>query len=556
MIGAGSRSVAKRFLLPVGAVLAGAVCAGFMLMPDTELFLKINKSIDTFGRVYKEVSINYVDEIDPEKFMQAGIDGMLGTLDPYTVYIDRDEGDEVDLLTNGKYGGIGVTIGIRDGAVRVLSVMEGYSAQRQGILPGDKFLEIAGVKVGLKKPDEVRSLTRGEPGTEVKILVEREGEPKPMEFVLIREEIQVKNVTYSGFVDDGIGYIRLERFSRKAGEEVRQAIRELKAKGELKGVVLDLRGNPGGLLDAAVDVVSKFVPRGSLIVSTRGRRPETEKKYTSVDEPLLPTTPLAVLTDRNSASASEIVSGAVQDLDRGLIVGIRTFGKGLVQTIVPLSYGAQLKITTARYYTPSGRSIQEIDYMHKDGNGVFAIVPDSLKGEFKTLHGRKVLGHGGVAPDSAVKDIDEGPMVRELIRKALFFKFAVRYVGGHKNEQITGATPEILDAFKKFLEAEKFDYQEESEAKIKDLQQLAERSHYGKDVLSDLGKLSAAFENEKSRGFERYRDHVADELTIELMARLRGEHGRIEASLKDDAQLNTAVGMLRNQKVYSKMIGG
>jgi len=556
MIGAGNRRVTRKFLVLAVSALLVAVCAGFMLMPDADLFLKINKSIDIFGRVYKEVSVNYVDEIDPEKFMQAGIDGMLGTLDPYTVYIDREEGDEVELLTSGKYGGIGVTIGMREGAVRVISVMEGYSAQRQGIIPGDRFLEVDGVKIGSKKPDEVRNLTRGEPGTQVKVLVEREGEPKPLEFVLIREEIQVRNVTYSSFVEDGIGYVRLERFSRKAGEELRQAIRDLKSKGELKGFVLDLRGNPGGLLDAAVDVVSKFVPRGSLVVSTRGRRTDADKKYTSVEEPALPTIPLAILTDRNSASASEIVAGAVQDLDRGIVVGTRTFGKGLVQTIVPLNYGAQLKITTARYYTPSGRSIQEIDYMHKEGNGVFTIVPDSLKGEFKTVHGRTVLGHGGVAPDSVVKDIDEGPMVRELIRKALIFKFAIRYAGEHKNEQITGATPEILHAFKKFLDAEKFDYQEETEAKIKELRQLADRSHYGKEVLADLDRVSASFDKEKARGFERYKDHITDELNIELMARFHGEHGRIEASLKDDNQLSVAVSLLKDQKLYFRKTGG
>ena len=539
-----------------GGSLFLAFCAGFMLAPDTDLFLKINKSIDVFGRVYREVSVNYVDDIDPEKFMQAGIDGMLGTLDPYTVYIDKEEGDDVDLLTTGKYGGIGVTIGVRDGSVRVISVMDGYSAQRQGVLPGDKFLEIDGVKVTGKKPDEVRSLTRGEPGTDVKVLVEREGEAKPLEFTLIREEIQVKNVTYAGYVADGIGYIRLERFSRKAGEEVRQAIRDLKAQGELKGIVFDLRGNPGGLLDAAVEVASKFLPRGSMIVSTRGRRQEADKKYTSTEEPVLPTTPLAILTDRNSASASEIVAGSIQDLDRGVIVGTRTFGKGLVQTIVPLNYGAQLKITTARYYTPSGRSIQEIDYMHRDKNGVFVTVPDSLKQAYATAHGRKVLEHGGIAPDSVVNDPDEGPMVRDLVRKALFFKFAIHYVAEHKNEQITGVTPAMLEAFRKFLGEEHFEYQEETDAKLKDLRQVAEHSHYGNDVLGDIDRLASAFEKEKDRGFERYKDHITDELTIALMARLHGEHGRIQASLEDDAQLKAAVGLLTNGKVYTRKLGG
>jgi len=536
------------------SLLVLAVGGGFMLLPDTDLYLRINKGIDVFGRVYKEIATNYVDEIDPEKFMQAGIDGMLSTLDPYTVYIDREEGDEVDLLTNGKYGGIGVTIGVRDGFLKIITVMDGYSAARAGILPGDRLLEVGGVKVGTKKPDEVRGLTRGEPGTEVKVVIEREGGSKPLEFVLIREEIQVKNVTYSGFVSEGIGYIRLERFSRKAGEEVRQAIKELKIQGDLKGLVLDLRGNPGGLLDAAVDVVSKFVPRGSTIVSTKGRKPEADKVYQSAEEPILPTTPLMVLTDRGSASASEIVAGALQDLDRAMIVGTRTFGKGLVQTILPLNFGAQLKITTARYYIPSGRSIQEIDYQHRDRNGVFATVPDSLKREFKTLHGRRVYEFGGIAPDSVVKDLDEGPMVRDLMRKALFFKFANTYVSAHKGETISGVNESILGAFREFLDAEKFDYQEDSEGKIKDLRQIADRSHYGKEVYATLDKLEVTLDKEKTHGFDRYKDHITDELNIELMGRVGGEHGRIEASLKEDLALRAAIGLLNDPRMYSKKL--
>ncbi len=540
----------------LGAIAIVLVSVGVMLSPDSDIFFKINKSIDVFGRVYKEVSANYVDEVDPEKFMQAGIDGMLETLDPYTVYIDKEGGDEVELLTSGKYGGIGVTIGVRDGAVRVISVMDGYSAQRQGIVPGDKFLEIDGVKVNSQKPDDVRNMTRGEPGTVVKVLVEREGEPAPIEFDLVREEIQVKNVTYADYVGDGVGYIRLERFSRRAGEEVREAIKELKVKGDLKALVLDLRGNPGGLLDAAVDVVSKFAPRGSLIVSTKGRRPETDKKYYSTEEPLLPKTPLVVLTDRNSASASEIVSGALQDLDRALIVGTRTFGKGLVQTILPLNYGAQLKITTARYYSPSGRSIQEIDYMHRDRSGVFVAMTDSMKTEFRTADGRRVYEHGGIAPDSVVLEADLGPMVRDLYRKSLFFKFANHYVAEHPKTAITGVTDEILSDFKSYLAKEKFDYQEDSETRIKELRQIAERSHYSKDLLGDLDRLSGALQKEKSRGFERYKDHITDALNIELMARVQGESGRIRASLEDDPQLKAAVGILDDPALYAKKIQG
>jgi carboxyl-terminal processing protease len=550
-MGKGQRIVAGMGIL--GVLL---LFCGFMGASDDDFLLRINRSIDIFGRVYKEVTANYVDDIDPEKFMNAGIDGMLGTLDPYTTYIDKDNGDEVDLLTNGKYGGVGVTIGIRDGAVRVISVMDGYSAQRQGILPGDRFITIGGTDVSNLKPDEIRNLTRGEPGSEVKVVIEREGEAHHLDFVLIREEIQIHNVTYTGFVDEGIGYIRLERFSRRAGDEVRQAIRELKLDGTLKGVILDLRGNPGGLLDAAVEVVSKFVPRGSLIVSTKGRRAEAERNYTSTEEPLLQGIPLIVLTDRNSASASEIVAGSLQDLDRGLIVGTRSFGKGLVQTIVPLNYGAQLKITTARYYIPSGRSIQEIDYMHRDKNGVFLVTPDSLKREYKTANGRKVLELGGLTPDSTVELEDAGPMVRELHRKSLFFKFANRYVNEHRTDSLSnGVTPEILAAFKSYLEKEKFDFQEEAEKRVKDLKEIAERGHYSSDVSTELNTLTTILAREKTRGFERYTNHIRQELHVELMARLKSEHGRIGTSLKYDKQVLTATQLLKDKKQYTRKIG-
>jgi carboxyl-terminal processing protease len=545
----------RKWLLPVAAVIILVVGGGSMLIPDTDLFLKINKGIDVFGRVYREISTNYVDEVDPDKFMQAGIDGMLSTLDPYTVYIDREDGDEVELLTNGKYGGIGVTIGARDGALRIITVMDGYSAQRAGIVPGDKLVEVGGIKVANKKPEDVRSLTRGDIGTDVKVVVEREGSAKPLEFLLIREEIQVHNVTYAGYVADGVGYIRLERFSRKAGEEVRQAIKELKINGELKSVVLDVRGNPGGLLDAAVDVVSKFVPKGTDVVSTRGRRPEADRTYASAEEPLLAATPMVVLTDRGSASASEIVTGALQDMDRAVIVGTRTFGKGLVQTILPLNYGAQLKVTTARYYIPSGRSIQEIDYQHRDKSGVFGVMPDSMKHAFATAHGRKVYEHGGIAPDSVVEDDDDGPMVRDLLRKSFFFRFANSYVAAHPGDSTIIVNDAIMREFRTFIEKEKFDYEEEADTRLKELQKIADKSHYAGDVKSDLDLLSTAFAREKARGFDRYREHIADELQIEIAGRLRGENGRIQASLVNDQQLHVAVGILKDQKAFKKLIG-
>lgn len=549
--------IRRRLCLGAGGAVVAAlmlIVAGFGAPADSDLFFKISKSIDVFGRVYREIATSYVDEVDPEKFMEAGIDGMLETLDPYTVYIQREDGDEVELITNGKYGGIGVTIGQRDGTIQVMTVMEGYSAQRQGIIPGDRIIEVDGVPVASKKPDEVRSLTRGEPGTEVRVLVEREGESAPITFVLIREEIQIKNVTYAGFLEQGIAYVRLERFSRTAGEEMRAALKDLKLKGEIRGIVVDLRGNPGGLLDAAVEVVSKFVPRGSTIVNTKGRRPEAEKQYRSAEEPLLPSTPLVLLTDRNSASASEIVAGAIQDLDRGLIVGTRTFGKGLVQTILPLNYGAQLKITTARYYTPSGRSIQEIDYIHRNKDGIFAAYADSLKKEFTTAAGRTVYEHGGVSPDSLVEATDVGPMVRQLQRKSLFFRFATQYMAEHKARPITGVTEEILAGFRAYLDQQKFDYQEETEEKVKEIRSAAEKLHYSKDVLNDIDLVSASLDREKLRGFDRYIDHIRRELRMELMARAKGESGRIEASFEGDTVLQTGVALLKDPAQYAKKL--
>jgi carboxyl-terminal processing protease len=545
----------RTWILASLAAIGGLAILGAALSPEDDFLFKINKGIDVFGRVYKEIATTYVDPVDPEKFMQAGIEGMLGTLDPYTTFIAKEDGDEVELMTTGRYGGIGVTIGIREGGVRVIAVMDGYSAQRAGILPGDRITRVDTLDVGAWKVDQVRGLTRGEPGTEVRVAVEREGEKEPLEFVLIREEIQVKNVTFAGMREGGIGYIRLERFSRNAGEEVRQAIRDLRAQGELKGVVLDLRGNPGGLLEAAVEVTSKFAPRGSLVVSTRGRRSEGERKYTTAEEPMAGQIPLAVLTDRGSASASEIVAGSLQDLDRAVIIGTRTFGKGLVQTIVPLNYGAQLKVTTARYYTPSGRSIQEIDYLHKDGNGVFATVPDSLKRQYTTSRGRKVYEAGGITPDSVVQEIDPGPMIRDLFRKALFFKFANRYVAAHGTGPVTTSSPALMTEFRAFLEQEKFSYEEETEAKLKELRVAAGRLHYSAETIGELDRTSAAIAREKERGFDRYRDHIARELLVELAARGGGEQGRIAQSLSEDGQLAVAMSLLASPAHYAKLLG-
>lgn len=538
----------------VGLCIAGT--AGFLSYNDSEYFLKVYRSIDIFTRVYKEVAVNYVDEVDPDRLMRSGIEGMLKTLDPYTVYISENEKDEIDLVTTGKYGGIGVTIGTRDGVITILSLMEGYSAAKQGIQIGDRILEVDGNSVKGKSLDEVRMMVRGAPGTEVKLKIEREGETIPLEFTLVREEIQVRNVTYSGFAKPGVGYIRLERFSRTSAEDVRRAIKELLSQGELKGLVLDLRGNPGGLLEMAVEVTSLFVPESSLIVSTRGRKEDSERKYYSTTKPILPSVPLAVLVNRNSASASEIVAGAIQDLDRGVIIGTRTFGKGLVQTISQLSNTASLKITTARYYTPSGRCIQEIDYSRRSPDGNVSAMPDSVRHEFHTRHNRSVWDGGGIQPDTTVVDTTRNLFLEELYRQGMFFKFSNHYAATKKPapEKIV-ITPEILRNFETFVKEKGFTYKPKEKQLLDELRQTLQTTNFHKAVQRQLTALDSTLQIIQPNPFQQYQTELSSILLAELTARLKGERSRIEVELQDDKQVNVALGLLSNSKRYHALLG-
>jgi carboxyl-terminal processing protease len=554
------RKVAQRRqfgLRLVMSILVIAGTTGFLVVKESDLFLKINKSIDVFGKVYKEIALNYVDDVDPERFVRAGIDGMLKTLDPYTVYLGERESDEIDLVTTGKYGGVGITIGVRDGIITVVNLMEGFSATRQGIQIGDRIMEIDGKSMVGATLDDVRNLVRGAPGTEVRMKVEREGESALVEFLLLREEIPVRNVTYVGHVEQGIGYIKLERFSRTAGDDVRNAIKELRSKGPLKALVLDLRDNPGGLLDIAVDVAEKFLPESSLVVSTRGRRTDSERKYYSDEKPMLPDVPLAVLVNRNSASASEIVAGAIQDLDRGIIVGTRTFGKGLVQTISRISENSSLKITTARYYTPSGRCIQELDYIHRTKDGQVTMVPDSLRREYRTSHNRKVLEAGGIVPDTTIEETSSSRLLDELFRKAMFFKYANRLVAQKKPiAEDFAVTDDVMTDFSAFLKEKNFEYQEEPETKLKELRDVAVKGRYSKSFQDGIDQLASLVVTEKARAFDRYKKEIQSNLRMEVLGRVKGDRSRIEASFPDDNQLHVALTLIKSKIEYEQILSG
>jgi carboxyl-terminal processing protease len=441
---------------------------------------------------------------------------------------------------------------VRDGKITILNLLEGYSAQKQGLQPGDRILAVDGNPISAVHTENVRGMTRGPVGTEVRLLIERDGELQPLEFVLIREEIQLKNITYAEFIGDGVAYIRLERFSKNTADEFSAALNSLLSKGEMKGLILDLRDNPGGLLNMAVSVVEKFVPKGSLVVSMKGKKPESEQKYFAAEEPLIPDIPLVVLVDGNSASASEIVAGAIQDLDRGIILGTRSFGKGLVQTIAPLVYNTQLKITTAKYYTPSGRCIQLVDYSAKHKDSLSGVTPDSLRKAFKTSKGRSEFEKGGILPDTVVASPEQSKLQYELFRKAFYYRFASRFT-----KQDSGkikVDDKLFNEFRQFLVKEKFSYKDESETKLDDLLVSAKKARYSDEITSDLEKVQERIAKEKLAVYDRSKQEILSELRIHIMSKLKGEHGRIEASLIDDVHVKAAKGLLMNKQEYSRRL--
>ncbi len=379
-------------------VLVVLLTTGLALREPTEKYFDIAKSLDIFATLFKEVNAYYVDEVDPEKLIREGIDGMLGSLDPYTDFISEEEIESFRISTTGQYGGIGALIGVVNEKVVITDPYEGYPAYKSGLKIGDEIVAIDGKSVKGKSTSDISALLKGQPRTTVEVEVRRVGAKDNLKFSIAREKINIRNLEYYGMVSPDIGYLKLTDFTPGAGKEVAAAVTELKEKGARK-LILDLRDNPGGLLNEAVNIVSVFVPKGEQVVSTRGKVKDWNKTYTTLNSPVDKDIPLVVLTNGGSASASEIVAGALQDYDRAVLVGQRTFGKGLVQTTRPLSYNAQLKVTTAKYYIPSGRCIQELDYTHRNTDGSVDKMADSLRSEFRTRNGRKVFDGGGLQPD-------------------------------------------------------------------------------------------------------------------------------------------------------------
>jgi carboxyl-terminal processing protease len=487
--------------------------------------------------------------------MRAGIKGMLGKLDPYTVFIDEKNQDEIDLLTNGKYGGVGISIGVRNDKITIVEVLEGYAAQKQGIKIGDAITAIGDKKISVDKIDDISSLVKGAPGTAVQLKILRTGEKDTLIFNLIREEVIIKNLVFADFYPEKSNniYLKLNNFSRSASEEMRNALRRLKDKKQINSIVLDLRGNPGGLLDVAVDICDKFLKKDLLIVSTRGKEVSSEKKYFAVEEPLVGKEKLVVLINGGSASASEIVAGAIQDHDRGVILGTQSFGKGLVQTITPLSFNTSLKITTAKYYTPSGRCIQRIDY--SKGNSVIPVSDSLKKDSFTTDNKRIVYSAGGITPDTTVKYSIDSDLLKDILAKGVIFSFADKfYYQNEKSDFNNIKDDKILTEFKKYLVDSKYEYESDVEKKINEVVNHIKSNHKEKSLSATLEKLNAEMKEMFESEFKDNKTDILNELKVELADRYLGSDGGIKERLKYDKQFTTALQIFDNNEDYLKLL--
>ncbi|NLH60544.1 MAG: S41 family peptidase [Ignavibacteriales bacterium] len=519
-----------------------------------DIYFDVAKNIDIFTRVFKEIAFNYVDDISPEEFLRAGIRGMLSTLDPYTVFVDEKRKDDVDLLTTGKYGGVGISIGIRDEHVTIVELLSGYAAQKQGIIIGDVILKVDSVLISQAVFEEISSHVKGKPGTFVSITILRNSRDTLI-FNLLREEIIVKNVEYAGFYPESSknAYVRLSGFGRTSGEELKKAITELRKKSEIETLVLDLRGNPGGLLDAAVDIAGKFLDKNLLVVSTKGRDTTNVKQYFNTQEPLLKDIKIALLVDGSSASASEIVAGAVQDHDRGIILGTATFGKGLVQTITPLSYNTSLKITTSKYYTPSGRCIQKIDYSGK--NPVFKSVEENKKAEFLTDNKRIVFSSGGITPDSIMDFTEKSEILLELYAKGLIFQFANEFYEKNNKTDFSKITDEVLyNEFSAFLHKQNFELKGEAFRIISNLEDEIATLN-GKNALKkEISVIRDELTRLYSEELGKQKSGLLREIKNELAKRYFSPDKSFEMALGNDILINKALEFLRNSETYNKLL--
>lgn len=519
---------------------------------------EVSKNLDIFNALVKEVEMFYVDSVDVEKTVRRGINSMLGSLDPYTEYYPEQEMDKLKMMTTGEYGGIGSYIrGRQEGGVYIIEPFEGMPAALAGLQAGDRILAIDTVDVTEKSSDEVSNLLKGVPNTKMVLKIQRPNEKKPREVELLRKQILVDQVTYYGVRGDGVGYIYLKGFTDKSAQEVKNAFEDLKKNHQIKSLILDLRNNGGGLLESATQIVSMFVPKGKEVVSTKGKISQWDRTYRTANEPLDTVMPMAVLINGNSASAAEIVSGSLQDMDRAVLVGQRSFGKGLVQSTRELPYNGSVKITMSKYYIPSGRCIQQMDYTHRKADGSVAAIPDSLTSVFYTSKGRPVRDGGGVRPEFEIEEEEMPTMMYYLATDFVLLDFVTNWAQKHKTippvEEFT-VSDEDFEAFKNYAKEKNFTYDRQSEKVLKNLKEIAKFEGYMNSDSTIFNELEARLTPNLDRDFELYKDQIKKLMASEIIKRYYFHKGELLESLKDDKVLEKAIEVLGNQELYNKTL--
>ncbi|WP_207533562.1 S41 family peptidase [Desertivirga arenae] len=538
----------------IGACLGLAV---FSFSFREDLFL-YSKNIDIFASLYKEINLNYVDDINPSTLMKTGVDAMLDSLDPYTEYVQESDIEDYKMkYVSTQYGGIGTSVQNRNGKFIIADTFEGFPAQKSDIRAGDELVQINGVSLKGKLYEQVSSMLKGPKNTPLKITINRTGEGI-LEKSLQREEITQTNVSYSGMVANNIGYIKLDKFLENSSSEVKVALIEI-LKNNPEGLVLDLRSNGGGILQEAVKIVNLFVDPNVTVVTQRGRNKEKTISYKTFDGPLAAKLPLVVLINSRSASAAEIVAGSLQDLDRAVVVGQRSFGKGLVQQTFNLPYNSLIKVTVAKYYTPSGRCIQALDYAHRGVDGSVEKVADSLITEYKTKNGRSVFDGSGIYPDVAVNPIKLSPITQTLLSKYYIFDFATSYrkqkpsIGNIKAFKLTEAD---YDSFITFVADKNIDYSTRTEKLLNELRAEAEKENKLSEVKAELEALKNKVSFSKKNDLTQFKEEVRRILETEIAGRYGFQKGRIEQSFQYDEELKAAAGVLVNRNLLASILQG
>lgn len=519
-------------------------------------YFDINKNIDIFNSVLRELDMFYVDSVEVNNLVQNSIRNMLTRLDPYTEYYAEENMEDLQFMTTGEYAGIGAIISYNNGQVVINEPYEGLPADKAGLKAGDAILEIDGKDMRKSTVKEVSDKLKGTPGTSLELTICRPGEKKDRKLKIVREKIEVDPITYSGVTDDKIGYLHFGSFTTRSADRVKKTVQDLKAKGATS-LIMDLRGNGGGILDEAVDVVNLFIPKGEEIVSTKGKVKQWDRTYLTRNQPLDEIIPIVVLIDTGSASASEIVAGGLQDLDRAVIVGNRSFGKGLVQTPRDLPYGGNIKITTSKYYIPSGRCIQALDYSHRNPDGSVARVPDSLTNVFKTRNGREVRDGGGITPDITIPQPTGGTIAYYLMADNVIFDYVTEWAQQHKEiaPPHRFRLPESdYEAFKEFVKKRDFEYDQLSERSLQQLKAMMEFEGYMDVAKEEFAALEAKLHANLDRDLELFKEDITSMIESEIVQRFYYKKGVLLHQLSDDKVYDKAVEILQNPEMYRSIL--